>query len=197
VRAVVVSSVSRETPWAAITTPNRVEYCERHGYTFVSRHLPYDEAVADFAFIESLLSHADCVWCLDADALVTDLTQPLDALPLSRGMNVCEEGLGLPPPINCGSVIWTSSDASRHVLRLLRDAEPEWRRLTWIWQQWVGERLDWLRGLVTVHPPRVFNGCHHGEACQWAPGAFVYHPCGQGVAERMAALAARLADVRR
>lgn len=179
-KVAMVTSVSADTPWQSLTTPNHAEWCHRHGATYIARHLPYDQAVADFLFVHDLLDHFDLVWCLDSDAVVTNMQTRLDDISFRPGMNVCEEGLHPSCPINCGSVVWTSGKESQTVLLALSAKESEWRRLTWIWQQWVAERLArWpLEGRVTVHQARTFNSCHHGDRCLWRPGDFVYHPCG-------------------
>lgn len=196
--AAILTSVSAQTPWATLTTPNHADYCQRHGYTHIARHKPYHEAVADFDFLETVLDHFQAVWCLDSDAVITNHTLSLATLPLRDGMNVCEEGLHPACPINCGSVIWTRHLHSRRVLSWLRTAEPEWRKLTWISQQWIAEQLQtggWWNTVVTVHPPRTFNSCHHGPKCLWQPGDFVYHPCGMPHAERMARIREHLEAV--
>lgn len=196
--AAILTSVSAQTPWAPLTTPNHADYCHRHGYTHIARHLPYDRAVADFDFLASLLGHFDVVWCLDSDAVITNHTVALEGIAIQPGMNVCEEGLHPACPINCGSVIWTHDPQSHLILRELAHAEAEWRRLTWITQQWIAERLGsgepWT-SLVTVHPPRIFNSCHHGDKCLWQRGDFVYHPCGMPHAERMARIRQHLEHV--
>ena len=195
-----LTSVSDGTSWAALTTPNHAEWCHRNGHTYVARHLPYDQAVADFTFIESLLEHFDAVWCLDSDAVLTNMHARAEDITLGPGMNVCEEGLHPMCPINCGSVIWRNDDHSRRVLSWLKAAEHEWRRKTWIWQQWIAEQLaggGWWRSVVTVHPPRTFNSCHHGDLCLWRPGDLVYHPCGMPHPERVARIREMLLEVQR
>jgi hypothetical protein len=198
--ACMVTSVSDSTAWAALTTPNHAEWCHRHGHTHIARHLPYERAVADFAFLKALLDHFDAVWCLDSDAVVTNMAARLEGVPFRPGMHVCEEGLHPACPINCGSVIWFADDVSRWVLDQLRDAEHEWRRCTWIWQEWIARQravgIVW-REAVTVHPPRMFNSCHHGTKCLWRPGDWVYHPCGMAHAERVARIREILGEVQR
>ena len=198
-RVAVVSTMSAQTPWSAVTTPNHAEWCERHAATFVARCLPYHEAVADFDFLEDLLRHFDYVWCLDSDAVITNMHTTLDSLELDPGLNVCQEGLHEQCPINCGSTIWGSDWRSRELLALLTKHEPEWRKCTWIWQQWIAERLEVcpVKGLVRVHPARAFNSCHHGDRCLWQPGDFVYHPCGVPSAQRVSMIHERLKDVHR
>lgn len=183
-----LTSVSHGTPWAPLTTPNHAEYCQRHGYTFIARHLPYDAAVADFDFLLSLIGHFDVVWCLDSDAVVTNMTMRVEDVPLRAGMNVCEEGLDPNGPIiNCGSVMWTASNESRAVLFTLKGNEEEWRGMKWIWQEWlsVGRGHALVGQHITVHPVGRFGSCHHGDVNRWSPGAYAYHPCGMGHVERL------------
>lgn len=196
-KVAMITSVSADTPWQSLTTPNHAEWCHWHGATFIARHLPYDQAVRDFRFIRDLLEHFDAVWCLDSDAVVTNMQASLGDISLQRGMNVCEEGLHPLCPINCGSVIWTNHLWSRELLYQLAAAEPEWRGMTWIWQQWVAERLAELGPRVTVHPARTFNSCHHGDLCLWRPGDIVYHPCGMPHPERVARIREMLEEVQR
>ena len=47
--AVVTSVSAKITPVAVITAVNRMEYCLRHGYTFVADNRPYERAVADMS----------------------------------------------------------------------------------------------------------------------------------------------------
>lgn len=215
-RIAMVTSVSAGTPWAEVTTPNHAEYCLLHGYTFIARALPYDQAVRDFQFLDDLLSIFDIVWCLDSDAVVTDMTKRVQDLPLRRGMNVCRENISTPDPwINCGSVIWARDDPgwssareARAVIGAIREHESGWSSMQWIWQQWVegllrsgpekpADHLCRLGDAITVHPPRLFNSCDHGEARNWQPGDFVYHPCGEPAARRLELVRAAMMQVRR
>jgi hypothetical protein len=196
-RIAMVTTVSHGTPWAELTTPNHAEYCLRHGYTFIARALPYDQAVRDFAFLSELLGQFDIVWSLDADAVVTNMANRVEDLPLEPGMNVCEENISTPlPRINCGSVVWVGQAATTP-LSLIEEAEPQWKGMQWIWQQWVEQQLVkqsdsiediadvWMRKRTTVHPPRTFNSCDHGDVKNWQPGDFVYHPCGESHERRL------------
>jgi hypothetical protein len=63
------------------------------------------------------------------------------------------------------------------------DAEPEWRRLPYITQSWLSDRLPQLQRdrTLTLLPPRAFNSTawnHSGGGSHWEPGDLVYHPCG-------------------
>ncbi|CAB4169064.1 hypothetical protein UFOVP898_10 [uncultured Caudovirales phage] len=191
-----VTSVSDCTPWAEFTTPNHSEYCKRNGYTFIARHLPYTEAVGDFAFLLDLLSHFDAVWALDSDAVVTNMSYKVESILAYDGnsMHVCREQISDLVRINCGSVIWTPG--CKRLIQSLVDHEAEWRSLTWIWQQWVeqlfyGERqvtgID-ARSCITVHPSRTFNSCDHGDVQNWMSGDFVFHPCGEALDRKMASI---------
>ena len=188
-----ITSVSDGTPWASLTTPNHAEYCRRRGYTFIARHLPYSEAVVDFNFLLDIFEHFDAVWCLDSDAVITNMNYTVEGIVAYSGlsMHVCRENIHEAVRINCGSVIWARGCGP--LVQAIVDHEGEWRPLTWIWQQWVeqlfyGEReafgIDASK-FVAVHPPREFNSCDHGDVRNWQPGDFVFHPCGMPVDQRL------------
>jgi hypothetical protein len=197
-RIAMLTSVSAGcAAWANITTPNHAAYCQQRGYTFIARHLPYSEALADFAFLTSLLDYFDVVWCLDADAVITNMSRRVEDLDLQDGLNVCLEGLRPDVLFNCGSTLWKNSSTVRKIIDELVEHEPAWRRLQFVWQQWLCDRIhdDWWKNAVKVHPARTFNSCHHGRNCLWEPGDFVYHPCGHVTDARAAMVRAVLAQV--
>lgn len=186
-RVAMLTSVSQVCrPWAEITNSNHANYCLRHNYTYIARSLPYELALSDFKFIRSLFDYFDIVWCLDADAVVTNFNIKVESLPLGCGLNVCEEGLLPYVYINCGSTIWIKGEESNELLTLLAESEHEWRQAQF-WQGWIANKLKagLLIDMVKVHPSKTFNSCHSGKTCLWQAGDFVYHPCGMKLQERV------------
>jgi hypothetical protein len=180
VRVAIYTSISEGcAEFAKATTPSKVSYCLRHGYSLVLRNRPYHQAVlASLDDTRRLLEEFDMVWTLDADCLVTG-TQPIHEVPgLGRHVTVCEESIVNWNRLNCGSMVWRSTVAVRHFLLDMIEAEPEWRSMPCGWQTWLGQRE---RERLTVLPPRAFNSVswnHSGGGSHWQPGDLVYHPCG-------------------
>jgi len=188
-RVAVATSVSANiAELAAITVPNKLEYCLRHGYSLIADNRPYEEAVKSLSdTILSILADYDLVWSLDSDAVITNMTVPIHTLEcLGPGMTVCEEGIVDWNRINCGSVVWKSGCRTTYLLERLRESESEWITYPCQQQTWLGGVASSAGELITVAPLRAFNSCawsHPGGAigepgCHWEAGDLVYHPCG-------------------
>jgi len=185
--AVVTSVSAKITAVASITAVNRMEYCLRHGYTFVADNRPYERAVADMSSFCYLLDRFDLVWLLDADAIVTDMRQPIHELPcLGPHVTVCREQIVPWNWINCGSTVWRNTPQARQLLHSIELEQPVWAAAPCGWQTWLAVFAQDRPDVVTVADHRAFNSTewtHPGggelaPGCNWEPGDFVYHPCG-------------------
>lgn len=195
-RVVVTSSASANTPWAAFTAANRLEYCARHGYDMHVRCQPYDQSLEQYGRLLELLDVYDLVWGLDIDALITNQTIRIEDVPgLGPHASICEEGLGDLVLINAGSMVWRSTDLSRQLVAEIVASKPEWQRLEFNIQSWLEKHRERLSDRLTICPKRAFNSAHHDKTCVWEPGDFVYHPCGNDAPIRCAMLQEKLAEV--
>lgn len=182
-RVAVVTSVSGNiADMATLTIANKAEYCLRHCYSLVVDNRPYDEAVAGMAWLVSLFDSYDLLWTLDADAVITDMTQPIHTLPcLGPHVTACEEGIVDWNAVNCGSVVWRDTPECRGVLEEITAKPESWQGLSCGWQTWIADRPE-----LTVAPLRAFNSCVWNRPANsrdevgghWQPGDFVFHPCG-------------------
>lgn len=169
--------------FAKATTPSKVAYCLRHGYSLVLINRPYAEAVAEgFRDVWRLLDEDyDLVWCLDADCLITGIV-PIHKLPeLGHHATVCEEQIVDWNLLNCGSIVWRNTDQTRIVLGEILAAEPQWRSMRCQAQTWLAENAPLFGDSVRIARQRSFNSVawnHSGGGCHWQPGDLVYHPCG-------------------
>jgi len=173
---------------ASVTLPNKLEYCFRHDYSLVVDNRPYAEAIRDVRrVLVPLLEVYDIVWTLDCDAVITDMTRPVHALPcLGPGVTVCEEGIVGWNRLNCGSVVWRAGSRSRYLLDRIDEASAEWVAAPCVWQTWLGQYATVLADVMTVAPLRSFNSCAWnlpaggvGQAgSHWEHGDLVFHPCG-------------------
>lgn len=187
-RVLLFTSVSSKIAGiAGLTIPNKSAYCMRHGYSLVIDNRPYEEAVAATRDLARLLDTYDLVWSLDADAVITDMHQRIEELAcLGPHATVCEEGIVPWNVINCGSMVWRSTDATKQLLHAIAGSRSEWAGMPCIWQTWLQVHRGSLGDALTVAPLRAFNSCvwnkpggGEGEpGSHWQPGDFVYHPCG-------------------
>ena len=173
---------------AAVTVPNKFEYCLRHDYSLVVDSRPYSEAVRDIrGVLAPLLEVYDLVWTLDCDAVITDMTRLVHTLPcLGPGVTVCEEGIVNWNRLNCGSMVWRAGARSRYILDRIEESAAEWVAAPCVWQTWLGQHAESLADAMTVAPLRSFNSCawnHPGgvtgnPGSHWEHGDLVFHPCG-------------------
>lgn len=187
-KVAVVTSVSENiAELAALTMPNKLEYCLRHGYSLVCDNQPYAEAVRNTHYLCDYLDRFDLVWSLDCDAIVTNMAQRIEELScLGHHMTVCEEGIVAWNKINCGSMVWKNTVETRGLLHAISRRVDEWQHMPCIWQTWLQFIKTTPEDAITVAPLRAFNSCvwnRPGNARDeigghWQPGDFVYHPCG-------------------
>ena len=186
--ALVTSMSANIAELAAVTVPNKFEYCLRHDYSLIVDNRPYDEAVHSLrSVLVPLLDVYDIVWALDCDAVITDMTRPVHTLPcLGPGVTVCEEGIVPWNRLNCGSVVWRAGSRSRYLLDRIDESAAEWVAAPCVWQTWLGQYAPALTDELTVAPLRSFNSCAwnrpagaEGEpGSHWERGDLVFHPCG-------------------
>lgn len=205
-KCVILTSVSAAIAQvAALTVPNKLEYCLRHGYSLMVENQPYQDAVNNVQRFASYFDQFDMVWTLDADTVITNMTTALHELDcLGPICTVCEENIVPWNYVNCGSVVWRNTPDTRNLLKAIDDAEPVWRGLPCIWQSWLGEAAKQRPDIVTVATTRAFNsvawthpgGGEYAPGSHWRPGDFVFHPCGVFPGEeRVRSLTAALAMV--
>jgi hypothetical protein len=205
--ALVTSVSANIADLAAITVPNKLEYCLRHGYTLICDNQPYDQAVARVDLLCHYLDRFDMVWTLDCDAVITDIGQPIHELAcLGPHVTVCEEGIVSWNRLNCGSMVWRNTTKARVLLQTISEDRDRWAGLTCGWQTLLGEFAAVGVDVLTVAPLRAFNSCVWNRPANerdevgshWQPGDFVYHPCGVfPMEERIEWLKRILTQVRR
>lgn len=107
----------------SITKPHLVAYCERHGYSYT--YTKYDRGLKDFDKIRVLLdimkhNHYEFVWALDADAVITNFTIPIEEyLDDVHELFICKDINS----INCGSFILRRGIWAEWLLAWLLDTE--------------------------------------------------------------------------
>lgn len=186
--AAILTSVSANiADLAALTMPNKLEYCLRHGYSLVIDNQPYEQAVANMQTLLPYLDRFDLLWGMDADTVITNMAQPLHELwCLGPHVTVCEEGIVEWSRLNCGSVVYRSTPQTRWLIEQAAANYEEWRHYPCIWQTWLEGVAEEHPQVVTVAPLRSFNSCVWNRPANardeigghWQPGDLVYHPCG-------------------
>ncbi len=172
---------------SSITMPNKLEYCLRHNYSLIINNQSYEEIAAGMNSIIPILNNYDILWCLDADAIITDMTKRIEDLScLGPHMTVCEEGIVSWNHINCGSIVLKNTDKSKAILDAITRHEKDWKNLVCQWQTWLFAIKDALGDGLTIAPLRSFNSCVWNKpgngpglpGSNWYEGDFVCHPCG-------------------
>jgi mannan polymerase II complex MNN10 subunit len=120
---------------AAITIPQREEYCRRHGYTHFVHKGPYHNvsyyyAVQRLFLLNDLMvanPHIDVWWVLNVQALLTNLTKPVeDAVPDVHDRLLDEEDKHFwishdCHGLNAGSFLVRNSEWGRTWIQLVAD----------------------------------------------------------------------------
>ena len=182
--AIVTSVSGAIAELAALTLPNKLEYCLRHGYTLIADNQPYGEAVSRTDRLIPYLDRFDAIWTLDADAIITNMAQRIEEVPgLGDDVTVCYERIVDWNALNCGSMVWRDTASARGLLREIASKHGEWKDLPCGWQSWLG---DWHGPLTCLSPKSMnsvewthpANSADWNPGSHWTPGDLVYHPCG-------------------
>lgn len=158
------------------TFPNKQAYCDKHGYTFIGKtdvfrmekdKEPRNGSWAKLPFVLELMSEFTHIFCIDADAVITNMDVKIESLiDDDHNFWVCNDQNGR----NCGSMIVKSCEET---WRFLRDA---WDRHndSGVWeQQAIGD-------LLRENPHRISEKVLDQRAmnsypCNWEKGDFVLH----------------------
>lgn len=199
-------SASASTPWASVSVPNTFEYCGRHSYSMLVRYGEYQSCLRNQHEIMHLLDRYDLVWTLDADCLITNHNLKIEEVPgLGNHCTVCEEGMPWLSwnRLNCGAIVYRSTEPTRKLLRAIHEAEPQWSNpsaYAFVWQSWLADHAERFSDCLTILPPRSFNSVaweQHGGGTTWERGDFVFHPCCHPHSKREQILRDKLPEVMR
>lgn len=151
------------TQLAALTVPNRDEWCARHGYRHIVQCGTYKMQGAYYAFdrlalLRDLLDKPDApdiIWVLNVQALITNLTRPLDFLDDEHDCWLTKDCHG----INLGSFIVRNTAWTKRWLDFIIAHEPAYRAADWKEQKvvqdwWMHEDWTWMIHLL---PQRACN----------------------------------------
>jgi hypothetical protein len=185
--ALLTSVSANIADFAAVTVPNKLEYCLRHGYSLIVDNEKYETAVARTDRLCDYLDRFDVLWTLDADAVITHMATPIESLPcLGPHVTVCEEGIVDWNKLNCGSMVWRNTFNTRWLAQTIRTLKDLWKPMSCGWQTWLAHVQPKFGDIVTVAPLRSFNSCEWTNpgggpgkpGSHWQPGDLVFHPCG-------------------
>lgn len=178
---------------AALTLPNRDEWCQRHGYEHIVQQGFYKNPAVYYAFdrlmlVRDLLDRADApdiFWVLNVSSLITNISKPLvDVLDDEHDFWIAKDVHGL----NAGSFVVRRSDFCRRWLDFLISMEPRYRNDCWFEQRgmmdwWQHENWTWKIHLVPQRaiqsydyslyrpwPPETPGNWRRGDLCLGLPG---------------------------
>ncbi len=171
------------TQLAALTVPNRDEWCARHGYQHIVHKGPYGNPALYYAVQRLYLLHdlmkqrpdIEMWWVLNVQAVITNLTKRLDyAVPDiheslekdSKDFWVAHDCHGL----NAGSFIVRNSEWGREWVRFIADQSAA-RGDSHVWhEQKVMQELTphvFFRDRIEIVPQRAFNSYEYRRYPPW------------------------------
>jgi hypothetical protein len=179
---------------ADITVPNKVAYCERHGYTGVfdirEDWLPYDK----FRLVRELLPDHDAVLWIDCDAIFANPTFRVEALidhlEGQRALTITRDGKnGDVPSVNSGVFLMERCDAALAFLDMA--LSPTMYKMGTAVRHMNGDQPlinEWIHthpGFARIVPQRIMNSYLRDEYpillypwSQYQPGDWILHFAG-------------------
>lgn len=188
-RVLLLTSISNNiSEIISITAPNKLEYCLKHGYSFMLDNQPYKDAVERTYAIIPLFEEYDLIWMIDADTVITNMNIPIHTLEcLGENITVCEENMVYWNRINCGSMVLKNTEKTKWLLQAISDHKRNWESLVCQWQTWLANISDNIKDVLTIAPPNSFNSIEWNlpaSSAAWGPpgnnwksGDLLYHPC--------------------
>ncbi|NDD83573.1 hypothetical protein EBZ38_04725 [bacterium] len=171
-----------------LTAPNKLEYCLKHGYSFLLDNQPYQNACERMSAIIPLFEEYSIIWNIDADTVITNMNIPIHSLEcLGDHMTVCEENMVYWNRINCGSVVYKNTPQTKWLLQQITDNKDKWKHLVCQAQTWLADISEHLGDIITIAPANSFNSVEWNlpaNSAKWGPpgnnwrqGDLLYHPC--------------------
>lgn len=171
-----------------LTSPNKLEYCLKHGYSFILDNQPYEEAIARTYALIHLFEEYDLLWIIDADTVITNMNIPIHSLQcLGKHMTICEENMVHWNKLNGGSIVFKNTPETKWLLQAISDNKSQWENLPCITQTWFEIMSSHLGDIITIAPANSFNSVEWNlpaNSATWGPpgnnwrhGDLLYHPC--------------------
>lgn len=164
-----------------LVVPQRIEYCERHGYQHWYYHgSNYSEGYYAIQRLQYVLdrllkNEADAVWILNLAAVITNLSIPVEQF-VTEGLSIVRDRNGL----NAGSMVISNTLATRAwLVTVIQEAlvtDHPWH------EQHIIQRLEYWSDFYTILGSPSINQYQHtlygwppGEDQDWLPGDLVIH----------------------
>lgn len=174
---------------AGITIPNRKQYAERHGYSFVQMH-----HAGFFGKIDAILESwrdGEWFWWLDVDAVVTNQQREVRSLTwnMLHGSSEGEAAIALTCDgngLNAGSILYRCVPEVRAVFQEINDRRDEYASWNNNWndQNGMAFLLYKILHMVRIFDKRVMNSYPN----DWQPGDFVLHTPGMSMGDKVGLL---------
>ena len=195
---------------AAVTLPNKLQYCRKHGVPLISHADTYVDENGVVASVRAALGDRqgllkcglfrevfrrfpNCSWAFhtDTDVVITNLSVPLSKFTDGAKHLVAAADLNAP---NAGSFFLRNSEYGRAALDMMCASTPLYKRHGWAENQYLIDMyrtLHFKATVMTVLPQRSFNSYDYqttdilGTAGQWQPGDFMVHFAGVHFTEKL------------
>lgn len=195
--AIVTHYLPNHQSLADITSPNKKEYCERHGYDFIEVKNNYNDKTFDFQrvwIIYDLLfgKNYDAVWWLGCDTMIMNQTTEVTdfMFPADKSLYIHKDING----INNDSAIYRRTDWSKAWLEFSMSKYDEYKGDCWESQRVMHhfvEKDEWKDGLQIL--PHSGINSYDYNLYNWPEttpghfnkGDFVLHLPGCSLAQRL------------
>lgn len=205
----------------AVTNPNKVQYCKRHGYEFIVKtdgfvlnnpecgfhHLIFER----WRWFAEILPKVDWLLCCGADVLITNMGIRIEDLVEGRNpFLICKDANGFNSDVVLVRNCWPCLD----LLKDLAESRKEFSRTPELDQSAMRKILPRYANSVEVLPQRVMNAYDYttlhewyqrtcnvnyakgldadGNDGKWQPGDFIFHCPGISQSDKVRVLREKL-----
>lgn len=165
---------------AAVSMQNHWLYSAYHGYDYLVMRREWDEALrSPFAPIIEHIYNYDAVMVIGSDVLFTNFEITIESiLKPDDSWVLAQEPYDWPSYFNLGVMLICNTRLSIKLMRDMDAAEPEWRNMRLISQDWLNIHYREYPDTLRFVPTRVMNSPNHGIE-QWRKGDFICHFYGE------------------
>jgi hypothetical protein len=167
-------------PLAAVSMQNHWQYSARHGYDYlVMRREWADVLRAPLESVIRLIHNYDAIMLVGSDVLFTNFDTTIESiLKPEDNWVLAVEPYTWPSYINLGVILMCNTYLSVKLMQDIDAAEPEWRNMRLISQDWLNIHYREYADTLRFVPTRVMNSPNHGIE-KWQPGDFLCHWYGE------------------
>lgn len=187
-------------PLAKFTWTNKIEYAERHNYSYACKNYDFYGVGIGFEkiwFIRDMMqtySDIDWFWWTGCDTLVTNMTTGLDTIADPNYHFIIATDCN---GINADSFLVRNSPQGQEYIEMIINNHSKYVNHSWAEQQCIIDSQQQYKEWIKIVPQRTFNSydyslypeCtpidQYGNNGQWQPGDLLIHWPGTSLPHRI------------